>query len=333
DTKGALAVGTERGLNKYNPTTDNFIRYQLSDAPDVVSDNVVRGITQIDNDLLWVATANGIVQVNIKTNQISRIQRRNNSTNSPSDNNIRSFLKDNEGNIWVCNTKYIDVYHADRGFYKHLHYPQKAGSSIHLNDLPTLFMDKRNNLWLGYEKGLARYDPLTENFIDFDFHDKKAITTSVRTLCEDHFGNLWIGSYSGLYILNTDRSELKHIVHDPNNSSSLSQNSIYKIIRDSRGDMWIGTWADGINYYNRDNAAFRHIPFGNTDNKLNYRVVSGMAEDAKGNLWIGTEGGGLNFYDRETKKFTYYNHDSYNPHSLSGSNVKSVIIDRKGGIW
>ena len=333
DSYGHLWVGTERGLNKYNPTTDNFIRYQLSDAPDVVSDNVVRGITQIDNDLLWVATANGIVQVNIKTNQISRIQRRNSSTNSPSDNNIRSFLKDNEGNIWICNTKYIDVYHADRGFYKHLHYPQKAGSSIHLNDLPTLFMDKRNNLWLGYEKGLARYDPLTENFIDFDFHDKKAITTSVRTLCEDHFGNLWIGSYSGLYILNTDRSELKHIVHDPNNSSSLSQNSIYKIIRDSRGDMWIGTWADGINYYNRDNAAFRHIPFGNTDNKLNYRVVSGMAEDAKGNLWIGTEGGGLNFYDRETKKFTYYNHDSYNPHSLSGSNVKSVIIDRKGGIW
>src|SRR5690606_8109700 len=50
DSYGHLWVGTERGLNKYNPTTDNFIRYQLSDAPGVVSDNVVRGITQIDND-------------------------------------------------------------------------------------------------------------------------------------------------------------------------------------------------------------------------------------------------------------------------------------------
>lgn len=334
DSDGGLWVGTERGLNKYNPVTDNFTRYTLSNLSNSVADNVVRGITQINNQLLWVATENGIIQVNIHTNEIKRIQKHSSARNSLSDNNIRSFLKDKDGNVWICNTKYIDVYNTKDGFFKRLKYPQKTNNSrIHLNDLPTLFIDKKNALWLGYEQGLALYDQSTESFIDFEFQHKKAITTSTRTLCEDHFGNLWIGSYAGLYLLSNDRQELKHIVHDPDNATSLSQNSIYKIIRDSRGDIWIGTWADGVNYYNQDNSAFKNIYSGNTNNKLNYKVVSGIAEDTGGNLWIGTEGGGLNFYDRNAQKFTYYKHHAHDPHSLSANNIKSVVIDRRGNIW
>ncbi|NGM61046.1 response regulator [Sphingobacterium sp. SGG-5] len=332
DSYGNLWIGTERGLNKYNPIADNFTRYKLSNAANMVEDNIVRGIMQIDSNLLWVATVNGIVQVNIKTDEHARIQKSNN-VNSPSDNNIRCFLKDDQGNIWICNTKYIDVYHPKKGFFRHLNYPQKAANAIHLNDLPVLFIDTKNTLWLGHEKGLVRYDPLTENFVNFYFDGNRPITSPVRTICEDRFGNLWIGSYSGLYILSADHTELKHIVHDPNNANSLSQNSIYKIIRDSRGDMWIGTWADGVNYYNQDNSAFKSIYSGNTNSKLNYKVVSGMAEDSEGNLWIGTEGGGLNFYDRKAKKFTYYKHNPHDPGSLSANNVKAVIIDRHNGLW
>lgn len=334
DSHGGIWVGTERGLNKYRRATDDFVRYPLSDVPHSVADHVVRGIMQINDHQLWVATENGIIQIDIHTNGIKRIQKQAEGGNSLSDNNVRSFVKDKEGNIWVCNTKYIDVYNKKDGFFKRINYPQKTNNSrIHLNDLPTLFIDKKNTLWLGYEQGLALYDHATESFIDFEFQHKKAITTSTRTLCEDHFGNLWIGSYAGLYILSNDRQELKHIVHDPDNAASLSQNSIYKIIRDSRGDVWIGTWADGVNYYNQDNSAFKNIYSGNTNNKLNYKVVSGISEDASGNLWIGTEGGGLNFYDRNTQKFTYYKHHAHDPHSLSANNIKSVIIDRNGNIW
>lgn len=334
DREGSLWIGTERGLNKYDPVSDRFIRYLFSDSPRGVADNLVRGIIQINSRLLWVATENGIIQVDIHTNEIRKIQHQAGKPHSLSDNNLRSFFDDEEGNIWVCNAKYIDIYNIKSGKFKRLDYPQKAGNSrIHLNGLPTLFMDKKNTLWLGYELGLARYDRSTGRFIDFEFEQKKKITTSTRTLCEDRAGNLWIGSYAGLYILSADHQTLKHIVHDPENAGSLSQNSIYKIIRDSRGDMWIGTWADGVNYYNQDNSTFKNIYSGNTNNKLNYKVVSGITEDDRGNLWIGTEGGGLNVYDRNTKKFTYYRHNTQNPNSLSADNIKSVVTDRNGNIW
>lgn len=68
-------------------------------------------------------------------------------------------------------------------------------------------------MWLGYEQGLAIYDPRKGVFLDFEFNHKKAVAAAVRSICEDLSGSLWIGSYSGLYILNPERSDLKHIVH------------------------------------------------------------------------------------------------------------------------
>ncbi|WP_353136211.1 two-component regulator propeller domain-containing protein [Pseudopedobacter sp.] len=333
DSYGNLWIGTQIGLNKYNPKTDQFIRYKHSEKQSNIADHIVRGIVQINRELIWAATDNGIIEINIHTNAIKRIQKQHTNANSLSGNQSRYLLKTKEGNIWICNTRYIDIYNPTKKTFKRLDYPKKNSNNIHLNDLPTLYVDQKNRIWLGYEQGLALYDTKTKGFVDFEFNGKKAISTAVRSICEDPSGNLWIGSYSGLYILNPAHSQLKHIVHDENNSNSLSQNSIYKIIRDSRGDMWLGTWADGLNYYNRDNGAFKNISFGNTSNKLNYRVVSGIAEDATGNLWIGTEGGGLNFYDKATKRFNYYKNDPNNSNSLSANNVKSVIIDRDENIW
>lgn len=332
DSYGNLWIGTQIGLNKYDPKTDKFVRYKHFGVQNALIDHIIRGIVQVSSDVLWAATDNGIIQVNIKTDEIKRLNHQRNNPNSLSDNNTRYFLKGKDGNIWICNTKYIDIYNPVTHTFKHLEYPEKS-NGIHFNDLPTLYIDQKDRIWLGYEQGLAIYDADSKRFIDFSFKGKKAIGTAVRSICEDLSGNLWIGSYSGLYLLNLEHTELKHLVHEENNPNSLSQNSIYKIIRDTRGDMWLGTWANGLNYYNRDNEAFKNIYFGNTTNKLNYRVVSGIAEDLNGNLWIGTEGGGLNLYNRKAKQFTYYKNEPGNPNSLSANNIKSVIVDKNQHIW
>ena len=326
DNYGNLWVGTQTGLNKYNPRTDDFTRYGAADY-------TVRAIIQISKELIWAATENGILQVDIRTGRNTHIQSQSTDPNSFSDNSTRFFLKTKDNDIWICNTRYIDIYNPDKKTFQHLDYPRKTTNNIHFNDLPTLFTDRKNTIWLGYEQGLALYNPQTGRFTDFEFNGKTAIPSAVRSLCEDLMGNLWIGTYSGLYILNSNHTQLQHVVHDENDATSLSQNSIYKIIRDSRGDMWLGTWADGLNYYNKDIAAFKDISFGTTNNKLNYKVVSGITEDARGNLWIGTEGGGLNYYNRATQTFTYFKNEPGIKSSLSANNVKAVITDKKGNLW
>lgn len=336
DSYGNLWIGTQVGLNRYDPQTDRFIHYKHSDGNDDLTDHLVRSILQINSDTLWAATDNGILQVNIKTQKTERIRKENSRRiNFLSHNSTRFLLKAKDESIWICNTQYIDVYNPGKKTFKRINYPRQNlnSNNIHFNDLPTLFADRKNAIWLGYEQGLALYNPQTESFSDLEQDDKPAVKTAVRSICEDLAGNLWIGSYSGLYILNSEHTHLEHIVHNENDATSLSQNSIYKIIRDSRGDMWIGTWADGLNYYNKDIGVFKSISFGNTNNKLNYKVVSGITEDDQGNLWIGTEGGGLNFYNSATRKFTYFKNEPDNKSSLSANNVKAVITSSNGNIW
>lgn len=332
DSYDNLWIGTQNGLNKFNPEQNNFTHYKYSGEQNSIADNIIWNITQLGNNL-FVATNNGLSQVNIRNNKITNFKHKKNNPNSISNNSIRSFFKTTDGNLWICNIEYIDIYNPSKNTFKKLDFPKSRNKEVHINDRPTLFQDAQNTIWLGYEKGLAIYDYDLQIFVDYKFQNKKAITNGVRSICEDLSGNLWIGSYSGLYIFDSERTAIKHIVHEDNKPNSLSQNSIYKIIRDSRGDMWIGTWADGVNYFNRDNGIFKQITFGDNINSLNYKVVSGITEDLKGNLWIGTEGGGVNFLNRKTQKFTYFKNSLDDKNSLTADNVKAVINDKNGNIW
>jgi len=332
DSKGNLWIGTQNGLNKFNPEQNNFTQYKYSDSKISILSNIIWDIIQLNENTIWIATSNGIGQVDIEAKQISKLKNETSNVNFLK-NSTRNFLKTKDGNIWICNTQDIVVYHPKKGFIKKYNFPINKSLGKYSQDRPTLFQDSKNKIWLGYEKGLAIFDPKFGVFKDFEFQSKKAIGSAIRSICEDLSGNLWIGSYSGIYIMNAEHTFLRNVVHNDKESTSLSQNSIYKILCDSRGDMWIGTWVDGVDYFNKDNDVFKEISFGDTNTKLNYKIVSGMTEDKNNNLWIGTEGGGLNFYNRKSKTFSYYKHDPNNKNSISANNIKSVITDRKGNIW
>ncbi|QBN17863.1 hybrid sensor histidine kinase/response regulator transcription factor [Flavobacterium nackdongense] len=332
DAKGNLWIGTQNGLNKYNPELNNFVQYQYSNAKSSIQSNIIWDIIQLDAYTLWIATSEGISQVDTRTKIITKLKK-STSTSRFLKDNTRDFLKTKDGNLWICSTQDIVVYDPRKGFVKKYDFPINKSLGKYSQDRPTLFQDSKNNIWLGYEKGLAKFNPKTKLFIDYEFQGKKAIATAIRSITEDLSGNLWVGSYSGIYIINAENTVIRNIVHDEKDDASLSQNSIYKIICDSRGDMWIGTWGDGVDYFNKDNDVFKEISFGDTNTKLNYKIVSGMTEDKNGNLWIGTEGGGLNFYDRKSKKFSYFKHNSNAKNSISANNIKSVITATDGTIW
>lgn len=332
DSFDNLWIGTQNGLNKFNPSNETFKHYKHSISDTSIADNIIWGISQIDN-YLYVATNNGLSILNIKTDEIVNYKTESNNTNSLSNNSLRSFLNTNDGNLWISNIYYIDIFNPINKTFKRLEYPKTTTEKILINDRPTLFQDSQNRIWLGYNNGLALYDKSTKKFQDFVINNNKEINSSVRSICEDLLGNLWIGSYTGLFILDTEKTSIKHITNQENKPNSLSQNSIYKIIRDSRGDIWIGTWAAGINYFNKDNQSFQEISFGKSNKALNYRVVSGIVEDKQENLWIGTEGGGLNFFDRKSKTFSFFKQNPNEKNTLSGNNIKAVIIDKKNTLW
>lgn len=333
DSLGNLWVGTKDGLNKYSAKNDDFKRYKHAVDSESISDNEIWDLTQLNNSELWVATNNGIDKIEIRTDNVSHFKHSKNDNNSISDNRIRCFLKLKEGSLFVATIEGLDVFNPSTNSFKHNTYPENVVKEQHINNSPTLYEDRNGNVWLGYSNGLALYNENKSKFETYKINNAAIVSSSVRSICEGNENNLWIGAYTGLFILNHKNEQVNHFRHNENDSKSLSQNSIYKILEDSRGDIWIGTWAGGINFFDRSYDDFKLFSAGTNNRMLNYKVISSIVENSEDEFWIGTEGGGINIFNKKTGFFSYYKNNVNNLNSLSSNNVKSMLKDHNGNFW
>ncbi|WP_303315299.1 two-component regulator propeller domain-containing protein [Flavivirga abyssicola] len=333
DLYGAIWVGTKKGLNKYIPENDEFLRVKTSNASKQYYNHEIWDIKVQDSTFLWIATNQGLDKFNILTNTVLTFNHNKNNPNSISSNKIRNILMSSTKDLWISTSETIDLYNVKSNQFKHYKYPNSASPTITKNNTTTLYEDVHGRIWLGYNNGLAFFNTKTDTFETFVLKSGVTITSSVRVICEDNEGNLWVGTYDGLTKLDLNNNAIYKYENDIIDPKSLSQNSVYDITEDSRGDLWIGTWAGGISYYDKSSNDFVTFSEGYTKKNLNYKVVSSFVEDKNDNLWIGTEGGGINIYNKTDKTFTYLKHDPNNSNSLSANNVKSIIQDYQGGFW
>ncbi|MBO0593205.1 response regulator [Cellulophaga sp. E16_2] len=331
DTKGNLWVGTLKGLNKFIPETNSFQRSSLVKTED--QDIEIWSIVEDSEGFLWLGTNLGLQKYDADTDTILPIEFKNTDERffqTPT----RSLLLTSSGDLFIKTTDQIGSYHIKSKTFKTYCYPENLTTEINKNNVSILYQDKDKNVWLGFEKGLTKLNENTGVFELFRTNSGNIITDYVRSISEDYLGNLWIGTYNGIYILNAKKeNSLLHFTHDENDSNSLSQNSIFKVYRDTKGDIWIGTYSGGISYYDRSFDIFTHISSGTNKTKLNYKVVSALVEDSNNNLWVATEGGGVNVYNKETGTFKYYTNSNKKPNSISANNVKAMIQDHSGNFW
>ncbi|MGH2644294.1 MAG: ligand-binding sensor domain-containing protein, partial [Chitinophagaceae bacterium] len=131
----------------------------------------------------------------------------------------------------------------------------------------------------------------------------------------DVYGNqhYWFSGYtSGLLRINTHTGKCFRFLHNENDPSSISDNTIYGSYVDHQGTLWLAT-EGGVDYWNEKEDYFHFI-----NNKINgFENFGGlswgsMAEDSSGKLWMGTvdynfHNNALFSLDPVTMKFQRYN--------------------------
>ncbi|WP_418603597.1 hybrid sensor histidine kinase/response regulator transcription factor [Hwangdonia sp.] len=334
DAAGNLWVGTIDGLNKYNKEANTFERYIIETGEIGIDNFEIWSIAEDKDAFLWIGTNLGLKKFDTKKGVFVKLNNSNLDIelfNTP----VRALLVSSEQELWVKTTEHIGVYNLITKDVKYYEYPKKSAVELNKNNVSVFYQDREKNIWLGFKDGLSVLNKTTDlfEFFSLTLQKERAVADHVRSLCEDYLGNIWIGTYNGLYILDANKKTISHVVHDEKNPNSLSQNSIYKVYQDIKGDIWIGTYAGGISYYDRSFDVFQHFSSGADQTKLNYKVVSAFVEDENNNLWIGTEGGGINVYNKKTGEFTYHQNNPQIPSSLSANNVKAMIQDHAGNFW
>lgn len=175
DKTGALWIGTENGLNKFDPTTETFVCYkhQLSNS-NSLSQNRVNTIFHDPEDIenvLWIGTEGGLDKFNVAKNIFIHYKHDPSDSNSLSYNLIRSIQKDTWSRgkrLWI-GTWGGGLNYFDKEAGKFSHFTEKDG--LVNNSIYGILEDKKGNLWLSTKEGISRFDRQSKSFRNYDLDD------------------------------------------------------------------------------------------------------------------------------------------------------------------
>lgn len=312
DNKGKLYIGGNRGLSIYNDINNTFTNYPILSKH---SEQNITDIKQDDDGNIWVSTHNGdIYKLNLKNNKFEY----NNVSKLMSSINSICMLKNS---ILIGGNDGLFLFNYQTEEFKKIDL-QKA--KVNINSI----IKGKNSYWIATEgNGIYRLNndfELEQNIKHIVSDDNSLSNDNVRSLEWDSEGNLWIGTFVGLNILNVETYSFTNIFKEFGKPYSLSQNSVRSLYSDKQGGMWLGTFFGGINYYHKSNIKFDLINQNGGDFSLNDNVISDIKEDDKGNFWIATNDNGLNFWNTKKREISYFIHDERNTNSLSSNNIKSI---------
>lgn len=317
DHSGILWVGTAHsGINKLAAKSAQFSLYRNNPSePTTLGINAIGAFAEDKRGDIWVATwGAGLDRFDPVTGQFTHYRHDPENANSLSDDLFMDVYVDKFDNVWAGTLgKGLNRLDPATNKVRHFLHDPEISNSIADDNIAALISDKNGGLWIGTFGGLSHYDPNTDRFTNYSNNPDNTASIShnmVVSLLIDSKNHLWIGTWGGgLNQLDLNdpayadptRASFAHYRNVPDDSSSLSEDSVWAIEEANDGSLWLGTQL-GLNRFDIATQKFRHY----TEKQgLPNNVVLGILPDDNGNLWL-TTNNGLAQFDPGTGKFTVY---------------------------
>ncbi len=328
------------GLNRFDTKNEIFTHSNLKTIRlKGRSGNIVGQIHEDKNGIFWLATTQGLVRFDRKTESFGYFLPEPQYPSSRS-NIVNSITEDTSGDLWITTRAFDGVYFFGKETKTFTHYtnnPNVSGS-LSNNFVLSTYIDSTGVLWIGTNTGgLNKLDLYAKKFktITHNPTNPNGLSASlVRSFYMDHRGQLWVGVLDGgLNRFDPKTKQIKHFLSNPREPGSLSDNNVYSLYEDRFGVLWVGT-ENGLNRFNRNDETFtRYHDDPKDPSSLSNDFVRVISEDQSGTLWIGTDFGGLNKYNRKQDNFISYTHNPDDPNSLSYNMVRAIVQDKSGVLW
>lgn len=335
DPDGRIWVNTYFGVCVYNPHLNNFDRNSNRMLREYgIPEGIISDIIPDRNGNYWfIHQSSGLYRYDTLKKESVRVRYSENDI-------VSSMVVDSTNTIWI-------IYRSGKiealdGKTFEVTYTSQDLLRPHTSEFLdyNLRLDNDNDLWVYVTNsnfGLFYFNTKTRNVVHINRRAPGLRLNSdiVRNVVVSKNGLIWVGTdHGGVNLIDKKNWTVKHILNDPGDDRSLSQNSINALYIDYEDIVWIGTFKKGINYYHNIITKFKlYRQQLNNPNSLPYDDVNSFAEDDKGNIWIGTNGGGLIYFDRQSNTFKRYVHEPGNLNSLSTNVIVSLLTDHEGKLW
>lgn len=230
-----------------------------------------------------------------------------------------TIVQDSKGFIWIGTWNGLNRFD---GYNCVTYQPNFHDStSISNREITELLVDKNENLWIGTSNGLNCMNLKSGELTRYPFSSR------ILSLCEDHKGNIWIGTWTGgLFKLDIQTRELFHF---------LDNDVVSDIYEDPLNRLWVATYNGLVRFSPEHENYTRYLP-EKDKNSLSHSIVTQVCGSADSNLWVGTWGGGLNKVDVEKESdevyFTAYP-ATENANSLSSGIIYRLFYDAYNNLW
>ncbi len=269
-----------------------------------------------------------------------------------------AIKQDRIGNIWIAseegvlkhNSKTYKIYNTYKGL------PESVS-----NRAITIFIDAKQRVWVGMEKGLCLYNSDEDTF-DLIGSNNKINPSLIDAITEDNDGNIWIGAFNGVWKYNSAEPATNTVTR------IISNHSVQALVAHN-GSLIFGTNKGVFSYtISTDKLVEINIPTSNkniscisvfeeyaligTKSGNIYRTdmnfsevlpikfekklstpINDIIKDNKNNLYIATDGNGLFYTDLSFSILEHYTEDSNNLKSISSNGLYDIEMGKENILW
>ena len=277
-------IGITVQNNRYSKY--NWIKHSIGNKQSLINDQVNSVIEDSDEDL-WFATNNGISLLNSRTGEWRSFL---SSFEKPQENKSHIFTtlcEVSPGVIWAGGYS-SGIYKIEKrtnnvSFFTPASYMRDSmRPDKYIRDI---YKDSQGLIWSGGYYNLK--------CIDIQKKDIRLYSglNSITAIIEKDVQKMWIGSATGLYLLEKESGKFERI------PLPVESTFVYSLYQAKNGSLYIGTSGSGLLIYDPDKKLFTHYHTGNCaliSNNI-YTILSDEDKD----ILISTESGLTSFYPQQ----------------------------------
>ncbi len=307
DHRGVLWIGTNNGLKSY----DGYqVRTYRSDAysPHLLPNNTVRSLAEDKDNRLWVGIRNGLLRLDLRTGAVTTFH-------LPGEDQriIYSLYVDPQGQLWVGTDGGLSVFdRKTQRFYTYtnknswLVTPEGKRMRMTYYSVKSMVQAPNGDLIIGtWSSDLLRLRRGTHTFLRYPAFNA---IHSAYSLCYDHRGRLWVGSWGSGVVRVDNPDNVRHPIVKTYPFTTGNFDIFLSIVEDPvTHNLWAAT-REGICMLNTNDDMAQWQRITNIDGtSLNYS--NSIATDLSGNIWVLTQNNGVIQTTFDRTPFRCYNLD------------------------